>query len=579
MTTSGVLGWLESRRTSVASVLMAVAVLAPTIAWYITGSREASRQAQDRVDRAIGDLEAQVTFGAQRLGERLESMRVRESMRPFYHYQNLYHDPRGAAQGLAVTTSPLARGASDPLIWAHFQIDELGAVSLPTVSERFPELSTDEGFSHFCRVLTDLQNGFVVARLDTPGVDRVTDLEDGIELMVLDRDTWEQISLADAVYAELTGRATDTGPNTGTQGGRTEDEVVIRVGPLDWHTIVLGAGPSLAALRQVTTPDGLVVQGFVVGAEGVGEWLGSRASFAPLASPEPGIVSVPVADTEWQLAMDAGPALQGAQAEGREIVRQFRRAFGFTSTGALLAALAVVAIVAQTERLAHQRARFAAAAAHELKTPLTSLRLHGEMLAEGLGDPDRWPTYAARILPETQRLGRVVSNMLDLSRLERGASLANPVDGDLGEAVAACVARVRPALEDAGMTVNLDIEEHLPPVRFDRDAVSQILVNLLDNAEKYSRSSVDRRVAIRVARGPDEARITVSDNGPGISRRARHGLFRPFGRPADADAPAGLGLGLALARSLATAQGGELRLLDGHAPGAVFELRLPLSSF
>ncbi len=561
----------------VASVLVAVAVLAPTVAWYITGSREAARQARERVDRAIKDLEAQVTVGAERLGERLEFMRIRESARPFYHYQNLYHDPRGAAQGLAVTTSPLAQGASDPLIWAHFQIDEMGSVSVPTVSERFPELSTDEGFSHFCQVLTELQNGFVVAGMGTPGSAGATDLDDGDQLIALDHDTWEQISLADAVYAELTGRTSDTGSRPSTRGGQADGDVVIRVGPLVWHTIVLGAGPSLAALRQVTTPNGLLVQGFVVGADGVGEWLGSQASFTPAVPAAIGVVSVPVADTEWQLGVDAATALLTAQSEGREIVRQFRRAFGFTSTGALLAALAVVAIVAQTDRLAHQRARFAAAAAHELKTPLTSLRLHGEMLAEGLGDPDRWPTYAARILPETQRLGRVVSNMLDLSRLEQGAPLASPVDGDLGEAVAACVARVRPALEDAGMAVDVHVDEDLPPVRFDRDALSQILVNLLDNAEKYSRSTADRRVAIRLATGRDGARITVSDNGPGIGRRARHGLFRPFDRPTDPNAPAGLGLGLALARSLAVAQDGDLRLVDGDGQGATFELTLPLA--
>ncbi len=575
--TAGSLSWLNHRRTGLASVLVAVAVLAPTVAWYVTGSREASRQAQEVVDRATTEIEAQVAMGADRLGERLESMRARESARPFYHYQNLYHDPRGAAQGLAVTTSPLASGASDPLIWAHFQIDELGAVSVPTVSERFPELSTDEGFSHFCEALTELQNGFVVARLGAPEDARGIDLDDGDQLMVLDQDTWEQIDLADAVYAELTGRSSDARSQPTAPDGQASGDVVIRVGILRWHTIVLGSGPSLAALRRVTTPNGLLVQGFVVGAAGVGEWLGARASFLPASPAEPGTVAVGVADTEWQLEVDAGPAMASADAEGREIVRQFRRAFGFTSAGALLAALAVVAIVAQTDRIARQRARFAAAAAHELKTPLTSLRLHGEMLAEGLGDPERWPTYAARILPETQRLGRVVSNMLDLSRLERGAPLANPSVGALGEAVAACINRVRPGLEDAGVAVDLHIEENFPPTCFDRDAVCQILINLLDNAEKYSRSRSDRRVVVRLVADPPSARVTVADNGPGISRRARHGLFSPFQRPADPDAPAGLGLGLALARSLALAQEGDLRLVDGSGAGATFELTLPLA--
>jgi len=237
----------------------------------------------------------------------------------------------------------------------------------------------------------------------------------------------------------------------------------------------------------------------------------------------------------------------------------------------------VVAIVAQTDRLARQRARFAAAAAHELKTPLTSLRLHGEMLAEGLGDPDRWPTYAARIPSETNRLGRVVSNMLDLSRLERGAPLANPSSGDLEAAVHGCVDRARSTLADAGMGLELTIEDDIPEVWFDPDALGQILDNLLDNAEKYTRDIPHRKVRVTVSAHDSEAKIVVSDNGGGIPRRTRHGLFKPFDRPADLDAPAGLGLGLALARSLARAQDGDLRLIDISKPGATFALTLRLA--
>jgi signal transduction histidine kinase len=286
-------------------------------------------------------------------------------------------------------------------------------------------------------------------------------------------------------------------------------------------------------------------------------------------------VAVQVPTTEWFLVTDASARIAAATSEGRDIIGRFRGAFALTSVAALLAACAVVAIVAQTDRLARQRARFAAAAAHELKTPLTSLRLHGEMLSEGLGDPDRWPTYAARILPETSRLARVVSNMLDLSRLERGAPLANPVAGDVGPAVGHCIDRLRPSMDDAGLPIRLDCAENLPRVLFDRDALCQILDNLLDNAEKYTRQVTDRSVKVSVTESVDNVRIVVSDNGPGISRRAKHGLFRPFERPADADAPAGLGLGLALARSLARAQGGDLRLADTGSAGATFELTLP----
>lgn len=570
------------RRTGLAGALVAVAVLVPSAAWYLSGSAEAGRHAAELERAARDKVTLELTDNAERLGVRLESLRVRESARPFYHYQNLYHDPKGAAQGLAVIPSPLAQGASDPLIWAHFQIDEQGSVSLPTVSERFPELSTNEGFSHFCNVLGELQNGFIVARMDgrdgEQSRDPLSNTHDPDRLMVLDRDTWEQIRLADAVYANLTGQPQP--PTYSGQGGAPTDngDVVIRVKPLRWHTIVLGAGPSLAALRQVATPGGLLVQGFVVGAAGVGEWLGTDSKFEPTSPAHELAAAVPVADTDWILTADIGPTVESARAEGREIVRRFHGAFALSSATALLAALAVVAIVAQTDRLARQRARFAAAAAHELKTPLTSLRLHGEMLADGLGDPDRWPTYAARMLPETNRLARVVSNMLDLSKLERGAPLAHPVPGNLADAVTNSIDRVRPALEDAGMTVSVTQEDDLPTGTFDSDALSQILDNLLDNAEKYSRSTLDRRVSVTIRSGTRGLRVLVTDNGPGIPHSARSTLFRPFERPRDPDAPSGLGLGLALARSLARAQGGDLEFVDAGGSGATFELTLPTAN-
>ena len=556
------------RRTALAATLVAIAVLVPTLAWYLTGSREAARRARELEESALATVARSAGSTADRLGHRLDALREAEAARPFYHYQNLYHDPRGAAQGLAVLPSPLARGPSDPMVWAHFQIDEAGLVSLPTLSERFPELSADADFSRFCEVLAELQSGFVVEGMDSGGP-----AASGEQITVLDRSAWRQIQLADSVYAELTGRNPSAAPEA-QRPADSSGEIIIRVGDMRWHTIVLGGGPLLAALREVTTPAGVRVQGFAVTPHTLAEWLEPGTQIGPVARDAELSVALPLADTGWYLNADAAPAVADATAAGRRVVAEFRRTFFLISSAALLAAVAVVALVAQTDRLAHQRARFAAAAAHELKTPLASLRLHAEMLAEGLGRPDRTSAYAGRIVPEVRRLGRVVANMLDLSRLERGAPLANPAAGDPGPVVASCVERLRGALEGAGMEVRVQINADLPRALFDHDALCQILDNLLDNAEKYSRGSTARSVTVTAARAADGVEVRVADSGPGVSRRLRRALFRPFSRPDDRDAPAGLGLGLALARSLAQAQGGDLVLADTPGGGATFVLTL-----
>ena len=564
----------QHRRTTLAAVLVGVAVLLPTIAWYVAGSSDAARRAEALREQAEFALRDEAEREAVRLGTRLEELRRQEAQRPFFHYQTLYRDPRGAAEGLSVTPSPLVSGATDPLVWAHFQIDETGLVTLPTVSERFPELTSNADFAVFCSRLTKLQNAVVMNVSDFA---QMGDEEDRV-LSLTDKE-WQQIRRADAVYASITGRESGPGPRNSLDGDDAAG-VSIRVRPFAWQTIVLDSGPALAALRDVHTPDGVVLQGFAIASQAVAQSLRTsplRLSFSPGPPSSPTAVTELIADTGWILTADLADATAPSDREGREIVTRFRRTFGITATAIFLAAAAVVWILMQMDRLARQRARFAAAAAHELKTPLSGLLLHAEMLAENLGDPDHRTHYATTLGSEAARLGRVVTNMLDLARLERGALVAHPREGELGDLVQRRVDGARSRLEGAGVSVNLSIEPDLPPALFDDDAVSQILENLMDNAEKHTRSVVDRSLNITLDTADNQVRVTVADNGPGISRHQRKILFRPFDRPVESDGIPGLGLGLALARSLARAQGGDLEH-DSHVPtGATFVLVVPLA--
>lgn len=564
----------RKQRTTVAAIALAVAVVLPTTAWYITGSSEAARRARLLEKTALTGLQNELHRDSDRLARRLKHLRTSESERPFYHYQSITHDPDGAAEGLAVTPSPLAQGVSDPLVWAHFQLDEKGLVTLPSVNERFPELSSPKNFARFCSLLADLQNAMAV---DLEGA---VDIDGGYfegDLFTFKRSEWEQIRDADKVYAAITGR----GEKPARRPGGDARDVIIRVRPLEWHTMVLDSGPALAALREVETPLGIRVQGFAVAPAGVEQWLGSDASveigFTPYSMLRSDRLSSPVADTGWWLSADPAPLVRLAREQGRDAVLQFRRIFALGAAAVFFSALAVVAVIVQTDRLAHQRGRFAASAAHELKTPLASLRLYSEMLSEGLGKPEQSRVYASRVAAESGRLGRVVSNMLDLARLERGAQIAKPAPGDLGDALARCVDRLRSNIEGSGLTIDLEIDEELPTANFDDDALCQIIDNLLDNAEKYTRGRADRRIEMTANATNDAIEVTLSDNGPGIEGISQRALFKPFRRPPGDDAPAGLGLGLALARSLARAQGGDLALADEQADGATFVLSVARS--
>jgi signal transduction histidine kinase len=309
-----------------------------------------------------------------------------------------------------------------------------------------------------------------------------------------------------------------------------------------------------------------------------------REQAGPEAEGEPRLVDGPPGPREasapllagLRVQVDAGPLEARAAAAAEGLMRGFLTVYLSVVALVLAAGAALVSLVWQAERLARQRSAFAAAAAHELRTPLAGLRMYAEMLAEGLGDPAGYPRYARRVADEAERLGRVVTNVLGFTHLERQSLAVSPRPGDLAAFVGELAARLGPWLEGMGALLAVELPGAPVDVPFDPDAVTQILQNLLDNAERYARDADDRTITLRISPGnAGSARISVSDRGPGVARAMAGRLFVPFSRGNQLDGPAGLGLGLSLCRALARAHGGDMFHEETPGGGATFTVSLP----
>ena len=379
-----------------------------------------------------------------------------------------------------------------------------------------------------------------------------------------------------AVISSVTPRRPRATPVPAPATPAATDPVTIIVSPLEWRTLTFAGVPTLVAVRDVATPDGMLAQGFVVDRASLTRFLAANASEAIVElrtdgdAPEPRMEIAP----GWHLAVAANPrSVAEAAVDASQIASAFLLRFSLIGIIAALAAALVVWLVARAEKLASERSQFAAAAAHELRTPLAGLQLYGDMLADGLGDPAKQRDYARRMSEEAARLGRVVSNVLGFSQLERGNLSVDPKVARLDEELRLLCERAEPALDRAGVVLALDLAPELT-AKFDRDALARIVGNLLDNAEKYGRDAVDRTIGLSARASGDRIEVVVTDHGPGITPQARAKLFRPFTRGVSADGPAGLGLGLALSQSLARAMGGDLEYRASADGGAAFVLRL-----
>lgn len=228
-------------------------------------------------------------------------------------------------------------------------------------------------------------------------------------------------------------------------------------------------------------------------------------------------------------------------------------------------------------RLAELHAQFVSSVTHELKTPLTAIRMFAETLQMGRSrDPEAQAEYLDTIVNECERLSRLVDGVLTFSKMEQGKKTYRFRTTRLEDAVRAAARTMEYPLAQHGFNLRVEMDGALPPVRADQDAIEQAVLNLLSNAMKYSGDR--REIELRTVRVNGDAAIEVRDYGVGIRPEEQGRIFEKFYRvPTQENQQIpGTGLGLTLVAQIAHAHGGRVEVRSAPGEGSTFSIRLPV---
>jgi signal transduction histidine kinase len=251
------------------------------------------------------------------------------------------------------------------------------------------------------------------------------------------------------------------------------------------------------------------------------------------------------------------------------------------STLLVLCALALGVIlllrdVSRETQLNRLRSDFVSGVSHELKTPLTLIRLYTEtMLDEEQFRPEERKGFYQIILRESERLTHLIERALDFGRIERREKQYHLGEGNLAPFIAQTIQVYGEYLKRRGFSVETNLAPAVPAVTFDADAVAQAVVNLLDNAAKYSGDS--KFVGVRLLAEDSTVVFEVADRGIGIPEEEREKIFQQFYRSGTRSGKGGYGLGLYLVKHIMDAHGGRVEVQSEVGRGSRFRLVFPAS--
>lgn len=379
--------------------------------------------------------------------------------------------------------------------------------------------------------------------------------------------------------------------------GAVADSGVLREADSGWYVWYWGNGINLIFWRK--TASGQIVGAEVDRMRLMSDIVGKLPAFDP-ASPAPADGAIALADSKGNIIYQWGGYEPGGEAPRAVLALSYplnawelfyyvspaaERPYGGSVFLTFVVALSAAAVAlgglaayfyresSREMREAVQRVNFVNQVSHELKTPLTNIRMYAELLQKSIPDgEEKLSRNADVVVSESQRLSRLINNVLTFGRKRRKGLTLRMTSGVVDDVIRDVMKQFGPSLESKG--VNMQFSNSAgAPVQLDVDAVGQILGNLFSNVEKYACSGGLLKIESR--QEGDETIVDICDMGPGIPQRESERIFEPFHRVSEklTDGAAGTGIGLTIARDLARLHRGDLTVVPSDK-GACFRLTL-----
>jgi signal transduction histidine kinase len=609
---------VQHRRLRLGLVLAGLAMLVG-LALLIRGALAASAREQELRREAL----------AARVFDELESSLAAfvagEESRPFVQWRREWLAPvapssKSGGTAIALSNSPLASLPEQPFVLGYFQIEPDGQfaspmlpgagepVAAPELGERVEQLrelnrdlANDERLALASSSLVELANPE-----DEPqqrpqqALPEDVKIQRALDQQSIARQRKNVTANQQAFSPDIEQLSNFVGPGNNelldsvSLGGPAAPGDALDVRVTGFAVEQLGYGDALRMIRTVEIAGQRWIQGVVLDRAALQRWLEQEV----LGSPElAGFV-----DLEWDSTAESDSAAGrwnhqfAAPFSVLEVSAELGRVHVLSSTGArvILAlgvglGLALVLVLFAVERSvaglrarAEERERFIAAVTHELRTPLTSIRMYSEMLEQGMvADADRQRSYHGTIRGEAERLSRLVEQVLTLARLdERQHSLIGEREQASVEAVVTGVVELlRPLAEARELRVEVALEQAAAATRVPRDALAQIVTNLVDNAIKFS-PIAGAPIELTATRRADTLSLRVCDRGPGVAPELLPRMFEAFvrGRREHEQATPGTGIGLAVVEALVVELGGRVRARNRVEGGLEIEVDVALAN-